>query len=100
MAARTRASGIRSPPHSSASRSWVTAAGSGGSDEGTWADHHTVPSGARAGREPPGEPELVAAAMGAMIPMLGYAAMAGGAAPDDGEVVETLTALLHRGLAG
>ncbi|MFI8385109.1 TetR/AcrR family transcriptional regulator [Streptomyces sp. NPDC085540] len=48
----------------------------------------------------PGDPELVAAAMGAMISMLGYAAMTGGAGPDDDEVVETLTALLHRGLAG
>ncbi|MDX3534999.1 hypothetical protein PV721_11575 [Streptomyces sp. MB09-01] len=52
------------------------------------------------GRELPGEPELVAAAMGAMSSMLGYAAMTGGVAPEDGEVVETLTVLLHRGLAG
>ncbi|WSJ61111.1 hypothetical protein OG756_25810 [Streptomyces sp. NBC_01310] len=43
------------------------------------------------GRELPGEPELVAAAMGAMISMLGYAAMTGGAGLDDGEVVDTLT---------
>ncbi|MFF4390015.1 TetR/AcrR family transcriptional regulator [Streptomyces sp. NPDC001552] len=52
------------------------------------------------GRELPGDPELVAAAMGAMISMLGYAAMTGGAGLDDDEVVEMLTALLHRGLAG
>ncbi|MFJ6482957.1 MULTISPECIES: TetR/AcrR family transcriptional regulator [unclassified Streptomyces] len=52
------------------------------------------------GRELPGDPELIAAAMGAMISMLGYAAMTGGAGLDDDEVVETLTGLLHRGLAG
>ncbi|MFE5866360.1 TetR/AcrR family transcriptional regulator [Streptomyces virginiae] len=52
------------------------------------------------GRQLPGDPELVAAAMGAMISMLGYAAMTGGAGLDDDQVVETLTALLHRGLAG
>ncbi|MFD7911266.1 TetR/AcrR family transcriptional regulator [Streptomyces sp. NPDC059752] len=52
------------------------------------------------GRELPGDPELVAAAMGAMISMLGYAAMTGGVGLDDDEVVEMLTALLHRGLAG
>ncbi|MFI8340366.1 hypothetical protein ACIF8W_09820 [Streptomyces sp. NPDC085639] len=52
------------------------------------------------GRELPGDPELVAAAMGAMISTPGYAAMTGGAGLDDDEVVETLTALLHRGPAG
>ncbi|MFJ8015400.1 TetR/AcrR family transcriptional regulator [Streptomyces sp. NPDC096339] len=52
------------------------------------------------GRDLPGEPEVVAAAMGVMVSMPAYAAMTGGAGLDDGEVVETLTALLHRGLAG
>lgn len=51
------------------------------------------------GQEVPGDPQLVAAAMGAMVSMLGYAAMTSGIAFDDDEVVDTLTALLHRGLA-
>ncbi|WP_308013981.1 TetR/AcrR family transcriptional regulator [Streptantibioticus parmotrematis] len=51
----------------------------------------------------PGEPRLVAAAMGAMLSMFGYAAMtaAGEGGPDasDDEIVDTLTALLHGGLS-
>jgi AcrR family transcriptional regulator len=52
------------------------------------------------GRPLPGTPELVGAAMGGMLSMLAYALLPAGAGYSDDEVVDTLTALLHSGLAG
>jgi AcrR family transcriptional regulator len=48
----------------------------------------------------PGDPELIAAAMGGMMSMLAYALLPSGSAYPDAEIVNSLTALLLHGLAG
>jgi AcrR family transcriptional regulator len=49
----------------------------------------------------PGDPELIAAAMGAMLSGLGYALLrAGGAGHSDQEVIDALSGLLLAGLRG
>ncbi|WP_084546662.1 TetR/AcrR family transcriptional regulator [Glycomyces arizonensis] len=56
---------------------------------------------AEQGKELPGDPELVAAAIGGMISMLSYAVNSAKDRDfDDQTVIDTLTALLHRGLGG
>ncbi|WP_230689684.1 TetR/AcrR family transcriptional regulator [Catellatospora paridis] len=52
------------------------------------------------GHSLPGEPQLIAAAMGAMLGMLGYAAPATGQPEDDDRIVDALTDLLLSGLTG
>jgi AcrR family transcriptional regulator len=53
------------------------------------------------GHELPGDPGLLAAAMGAMLSGLGYALLRSGSADfGDDQVVDTVTALLLTGLAG
>lgn len=51
-------------------------------------------------RELPGEPQLIGAAMGAMLGMLGYAAPPTGRPEDDDQIIDAVTDLLLYGLTG
>ncbi|HWU10822.1 MAG TPA: TetR/AcrR family transcriptional regulator, partial [Streptomyces sp.] len=48
----------------------------------------------------PGDPEFIAAAMGAMLVTLNYAVLAPPGGEDDQRIIDTLTDLLLHGLAG
>jgi AcrR family transcriptional regulator len=70
-------------------------------ETGVWRDHLEYLRDR--GHALPGEPEVLAAAMGAMISMFGYAVhTAGDQGPDvsDEDIVEMLTGLLLHGLSG
>lgn len=88
-------SAMAEPPGSG--RLW----GSLADESGAWREHLEVMR-AR-GDVLPGDPGIVAAAMAAMLSTFGYAVLTAGEhgpGAGDAEIIDTLTALLHRGLAG